>query len=282
MAKRALGKGLGALMPTASEAFLEEEAGLVLIPLKKIRANAYQPRQDFQEKALKELAVSIKEKGLIQPVVVVKREDMYELVSGERRTRAAKMAGLKEIPALVRDYDHKDQAEIALIENIQRENLNVIEEGLAYQSLLKEFSLTQAALSDRIGKSRAHIANTVRLLDLSQQAKAFLADGRISAGHARALLTLPPDRQLALCQAVVQEGWSVRALEKEVKRDAKPTRPAPSGPEELPADIEAFREQLEEKFASRVRIRYGEDKGSIQIDYFTAEDLLRIADLLLE
>lgn len=280
MAKRALGKGLGALMPQSSDTF-EENEELRMIPLEKIRANVYQPRQNFADDALEELAVSIREKGLIQPVVLIEKDGFYELVSGERRTRAARLAGMTEIPALIRDYNERDQAEIALIENIQREDLNKIEEGLAYQSLLKEYSLTQEALSAKVGKSRAHIANTIRLLDLSAEAKKFLADGRISPGHARALLTLPPETQKELCGDIVRGDWSVRSLENEIKRRKKPLAQSSLEGKPLPADIEAFQEQLQNKFGTKVKIRYGLEKGSIQIDYFSSDDLMRIADLLL-
>ena len=268
------------MMPTETAEFQETE-GLVNIEVGKIRANAHQPRKEFSQDALKELASSIKEKGLIQPVVVVKKDGFYELVSGERRTRAAKLAKLKTIPAIVRDYDERDKAEIALIENIQREDLNKIEEALAYRALMSEFELTQEQMSKKVGKSRAHIANTVRLLDLSQAAKSYLQAGKISPGHARALLTLDPEDQQEMCELIVKKDLSVRAVEKEIKRWKK-TDSQEKKPEEVPAEIQSFQDQLEEKFSTRVKVRYGLEKGHIQIDYYSKEDLLRISDLLLD
>lgn len=280
MAKKALGRGLGALMPTETAGFQEME-GLVNIELGKIRANAHQPRKDFSQDSLRELADSIKEKGLIQPIVVVKKDGYYELVSGERRTRAAKLAKLKTIPAIIRDYDERDKAEIALIENIQREDLSKIEEARAYRALMNEFDLTQEQMSKKVGKSRAHIANTVRLLDLSQTAKAYLQAGKITPGHARALLTLDSDDQQEMCELIVKKDLSVRAVEREMKRWSK-HQTQEEKKEELPADILSFQEQLEEKFSTKVKVRFGKEKGHIQIDYYSKEDLMRISDLLLE
>ncbi len=280
MVKKALGRGLGALMPAESVEFQETE-GLVNIEVGKIRANAHQPRKDFSQDSLRELANSIKEKGLIQPVVVVKKDGYYELVSGERRTRAAKLANLKTIPAIVRDYNERDKAEIALIENIQREDLNKIEEALAYRALMSEFELTQEQMSKKVGKSRAHIANTVRLLDLSQAAKAYLQAGKITPGHARALLTLDPVDQQEMCELIVKKDLSVRAVEREMKKWNK-TQTQGAKIEELPAEIKSFQDQLEEKFSTRVKVRYAKDKGSIQIEYYSKDDLMRISDLLLE
>ncbi|QRN85084.1 ParB/RepB/Spo0J family partition protein [Clostridia bacterium] len=280
MVKKALGRGLGALMPAESVEFQETE-GLVNIEVGKIRANAHQPRKEFSQDSLRELANSIKEKGLIQPVVVVKKDGYYELVSGERRTRAAKLANLKTIPAIVRDYNERDKAEIALIENIQREDLNKIEEALAYRALMSEFELTQEQMSKKVGKSRAHIANTVRLLDLSQAAKAYLQAGKITPGHARALLTLDPVDQQEMCELIVKKDLSVRAVEREMKKWNK-TQTQGAKIEELPAEIKSFQDQLEEKFSTRVKVRYAKDKGSIQIEYYSKDDLMRISDLLLE
>lgn len=280
MVKKALGRGLGALMPTEATEFQEVE-GLVNIELGKIRANAHQPRKNFSQESLSELADSIKEKGLIQPVVVVKKDGYYELVSGERRTRAAKMANLETIPAIIRDYNDRDKAEIALIENIQREDLNKIEEGLAYRALMSEFDLTQEQMSKKVGKSRAHIANTVRLLDLSQAAKAYLQAGKITPGHARALLTLDSVDQQEMCELIVKKDLSVRAVEREMKKWNESQNQNDKS-EELPIEIKEFQDQLETKFSTRVKVKYGKDKGNIQIEYYSKEDLMRIADLMLE
>jgi ParB family chromosome partitioning protein len=280
VAKKALGRGLGALMPTETAGFQEME-GLANIELGKIRANAHQPRKDFSQDSLRELADSIKEKGLIQPIVVVKKDGYYELVSGERRTRAPKLAKLKTIPAIIRDYDERDKAEIALIENIQREDLSKIEEARAYRALMNEFDLTQEQMSKKVGKSRAHIANTVRLLDLSQTAKAYLQAGKITPGHARALLTLDSEDQQEMCELIVKKDLSVRAVEREMKRWSK-HQTQEEKKEEIPADILSFQEQLEEKFSTKVKVRFGQEKGHIQIDYYSKEDLMRISDLLLE
>ncbi len=281
MVKKALGRGLGALMPTETAEFQETE-GLRNIDLTKIRPNAHQPRKEFSQESLEELAVSIKEKGLIQPVVVVKKDGYYELVSGERRMRAARIAKLKEIPAIIRDYDERDKAEIALIENIQREDLNKIEEAMAYKALMTEFALTQEQMSSKVGKSRAHIANTVRLLDLSRGAKEYLQRSLISPGHARALLTLAPSEQVEMCEQIVKKDWSVRAVEREIQRRRQVHQDEDRQAVEIPLEIQAFQEQLEEKLATRVKIHYGSQRGSIQIEYYSEDDLLRLSDILLQ
>ena len=186
--KSGLGKGLDVLIPTSQEQ--DEIREPQMLKISQVEPNRDQPRKQFDQEALEELAGSIKQYGIIQPIIVSKKDDYYEIIAGERRWRAAKLAGLKEIPVVVKEYSEKEIAEISLIENIQRENLNPIEEARAYKSLIEEYELTQEELSERISKSRAQIANTMRLLKLHEDVQEMLTDGRLTAGHARALLGL--------------------------------------------------------------------------------------------
>jgi len=226
MAKRGLGKGLGALIPTDLDVMAEltqaeetvpNDNKIVEIKIDLIEPNKYQPRKVFQQEALEELAKSIKEHGLVQPIVVRKAGDKFELVAGERRWRAAKLAGLEKIPALIKDFNLQETTEIALIENIQREDLNPLEEASAYQLLLDEFKLTQEELAKKVGKSRPYIANTLRLLSAPTEIQQHVIEGKLTAGHARALLPLPPAGQIQLAEKIIKENLSVRETEAIVK-----------------------------------------------------------------
>jgi len=217
MSKRALGKGLGALISEAKTSSDEKE-GVLELGINEIEPNSNQPRKSFDEKALIQLSESIKEHGIIQPIIVKKEGDIYRIVAGERRWRAARLLGLKKIPAIVRDFSNKQVMEIALIENIQREDLNPIEEAEAYERLIVEHNMTQEQISNSIGKSRPAIANSLRLLTLSDNIKKFLISGQITSGHARALLSLEDKKkQESICNEIIEKNLSVRETEKLVK-----------------------------------------------------------------
>ena len=276
-AKSGLGKGLDLLIPTASEK--EEAADPVVLKISQVEPNREQPRKQFDQEALEDLAGSIRQYGIIQPIIVVKKSDYYEIIAGERRWRAAKMAGLKEIPVVIKDYSEKEIAEISLIENIQRENLNPIEEAQAYKKLIDEYELTQEELSERISKSRAQIANTMRLLKLHSQIQDMLAKGILTAGHARALLGLEDaEQQLAAAKRITEESLSVRQTEDLVKSLNEPKKEVKTS-KKIKNNI--FYKDLErsmtESLGTKVKIHQKESgKGKIEISYFSEEELDRI------
>lgn len=249
-----------------------------------IEPNSSQPRKNFDEESLKELAESMKQYGVLQPLLVQKKEDHFEIIAGERRWRAAKLAGLNEVPVVIREYDRQQTMEVALIENVQRADLNPIEEALAYQKLIQEFHLTQEEIAGRVSKNRATITNSMRLLKLDQRVQDMLAEDQISSGHARALLGLENgDKQLAVAQKIVQENLSVRDVEKLVKllgRPAKEKKKQETGP-----DIELIYKQLEENLktimGTKVIInRKDKNKGRIEIEYYSQEELERLIELM--
>ena len=241
MAARGLGKGLDSLIPNAlgetktkkeavakakSEAITEEKEPQTLVKITKVEPNREQPRKNFDEDALQELADSIKQFGLLQPILVQDRKDYYEIIAGERRWRAAKLAGLKEVPVIIRNYTEQEIVEISLIENIQREDLNPIEEAQAYKRLLTEFHLKQDEVAERVSKSRAAVTNSIRLLKLNEDVQRMVVDEMISTGHARALLAVEnPEEQYNLAQRIFDEKLSVRDVEKLVKNLHKPAKP---------------------------------------------------------
>jgi ParB family transcriptional regulator, chromosome partitioning protein len=283
MANKALGKGLSALIPSRDAAF-GEEAGrqekIVHIPLAQIKTNKYQPRVEFNEEKLNELVKSMKEKGIIQPILVRKAHDGYELIAGERRLRAAKHLQLANIPAIVREVNDLDSLEISLIENIQREELNPIEEANAFERLVTEFNFTQDKIAGALGKDRSTIANTIRLLALPKKIQEYISKNSITAGHAKALLSLPTDtEQYRVCNLIIKKALSVRETEKLVARRAHPT-----GKKELKKDsrIEDIANQLQHILGTRVRISHGKKRGSIQIEYYSLEDLNRILGIILK
>jgi ParB family chromosome partitioning protein len=267
-----LGRGLSALIPGA-----REEGGLLEVPLDAIVANPRQPRQTFPQESLDALARSIREVGVLQPVVVRTRDGGFELIAGERRLRAARVAGLASIPAVIRETDDTDALREALIENIHREDLGALELAAAIQELLDDLQTTQEAVADRLGFSRSHVANTVRLLSLPPDVQRLLADGRIQAGHARALLALPNDEaRSSLALRVAAEGLSVRQVEDLVK--AFVDRPArrgsgPQPPDPALIEVEAI---LADHLGTRVHVVMGRRKGRIIVDVGSAEDLDRI------
>ncbi len=275
---KGLGKGINAFFPNASK---EPDKQVEEIKLTDIRPNPYQPRKNFEEEALGELAESISSHGVIQPISLRKSIKGYEIVVGERRFRAAGKAGLKTIPAVVQELTDDEMMELALIENLQRENLNPLEEAKAYQKLMEHLQITQEDLAARLGKSRPHIANHVRLLQLPQIVQEYLAEGKLSMGHARALLGLKNKQELSgLLQKVVQEEMSVRQLEEYIQRaNGRVSRETTKKPA-VSASWKNRESRLKSYFGTNVQIKPGKRKGKIEIDYTNEEDLERIFHLL--
>jgi ParB family chromosome partitioning protein len=271
-----LGRGLSSLIPGATE-----ERGLLDIPVSAIGRNPRQPRGEFPEETLEALARSIREVGVLQPVVVRRRDGGYELVAGERRLRAAKLAGLATIPAVVREGDDTESLREALIENIHREDLNPIEQAEAFRQLLEELGLKQDELAERVGVSRSHIANTIRLLGLPLDVQQLLADDKISAGHARAVLALgDKDAMSSLALRIAAEDLSVRQTETIVRRFVDVPQQTPSAPEETPeppdTQMAEIEEILSEQLATRVTIQMGAKRGRVVIEFGSPDDLERI------
>lgn len=287
MAKsRGLGKGLKALIPDESFMSIDNsdtenaEKLVFFLQINKIRPNADQPRKKFNREKLEELAASIKEHGILQPLVVRPENNGYTIIAGERRWRAATMAGLKEVPVIVKDLPAKDVMELALIENVQREDLNAIEEAEAYGALMEHFNLTQGEIGIRIGKSRAAITNTMRLLNLPDKVRQEVLNDHISSGHARALLSLEDQKQMeSLCEEIIDKKLSVRETEKKVKLLKNPPKEDKAKPEKNPY-ITAVEDGLKQKFATKVKISGKKDKGKIELEFYSTEDLNRILDLL--
>ena len=281
MHKKALGRGLQSLIPVSSPAGSgrDEREEIVEIPLSLVATNPYQPRRAFDEAGLDELADSVKAKGVLQPVLVRRLGDGgYELIAGERRWRAAKLAGLKKIPALVRPATDAEAMEMALIENLQRKDLNPIEAARAYQRLMKEFGLTQEAVSRQLGKDRSSIANTVRLLSLQPEVQAWVEGEQLSSGHAKVLLSVSePERQVQLWRRAVAERLSVRDLERLVQTSLRMGR-GRLPRKAQPNDIE---DRLKQRLGTQVRLIEGKTGGKIVIDYYSPVDLERILDLIL-
>lgn len=282
--KFALGKGLSALIPEdVVETEQQDEKGKMLIPLNEIRNDNNQPRKAFDNDKIAELTESIKTHGIIQPLILRKSDDgLYVIVAGERRWRAAKMAGLKDVPAIVMELSEKDVLEISLIENIQRQDLNPIEEASAYKKLLSDFNLTQEDLSKRIGKSRTAITNTMRLMNLDIRVQQYIIEGIITEGHGRALLGIKDKEiQYELSQKVIDENLSVRELERLVKRilEGKTTEEKETN-NELNPYYKEIKNQLQSYFGTKVNISNKNNKGKIEIEYYSEDDLQRILDII--
>lgn len=296
MAARGLGKGLDSLIPNAlGETKTKKEIAAksktettegkepqILVKITKVEPNREQPRKNFNEDALQELADSIKQFGLLQPILVQDRKDYYEIIAGERRWRAAKLAGLKEVPVIIRNYTEQEIVEISLIENIQREDLNPIEEAQAYKRLLTEFHLKQDEVAERVSKSRAAVTNSIRLLKLNEEVQRMVVDEMISTGHARALLAVEnPEEQYNLAQRIFDEKLSVRDVEKLVKNLHKPVKPKKVDDKTMQVIYQDIEEKLKQKLGRKVIVTSkGEGSGKIEIEFYNHEDLDRLLDVL--
>jgi len=300
--KRGLGKGLDSIIPASTkvekskiaaktaksvkEEVVLEEGQVVKINITKIEPNREQPRKNFDEDAILELSDSIKQYGILSPLVVQDRKDHYEIIAGERRWRAAKKAGLKEVPAIIKNYTEQEIVEISLIENIQREDLNPIEEAQAYKRLLTEFNLKQDEVAARVSKSRVAVTNSMRLLKLCDEVQQMVIEGKISTGHARALISMEnPEKQYEIAQKIFDEKLSVRETEKLVKNlDKIPKTPKLVAKNE---SLETAYRQLEEKLKSKIGTKVqisssakGDGSGKIEIEFYNTDDLEKIADKL--
>lgn len=275
---RGLGKGLNALITSN---LIEEGEQVKEIPISEIRPNPYQPRKEFEPAAIEELAQSITEHGIVQPLIVRKSIKGYDLVAGERRLRAAKSIGLKNVPVIVKSYSDQQLMEIALIENLQRENLNPLEEAEAYGKLISHHEYTQEQLAKKVGKSRPHVANMLRLLQLPEKIRHMLSTSALTMGHARALLTVEKEQvQLQLAKDVIDKGLNVRQLEEMVKqltvsRETKKKKPTKNEPV-----LMEMEEKLRSRFGTSVKIKKGTKRGKIEIDFYSPEDLQRILEIL--
>ena len=290
--KFGLGKGLNALIPedtilSTLDTKLEKtdddrDKGSISIDINLIKSNEEQPRRSFDDEKILELAESIKSNGIIQPLVLKKVDNEYIIVAGERRWRAAKSIGLKEVPAVVMNLTEKQILEISLIENIQREDLNSIEEALAYKRLINDFNLTQEELSKRIGKSRVTITNTLRLLNLSEDVQQYIIEGVISEGHGRALLGITDSKvQCELAQSVIDDKLSVRELEVLIRKlKTSPTRSKSKSSNEINPYYKDVTYKLENYFGTKVNITNKNNKGKIEIEYYSEEDLQRILEII--
>ncbi|MFO7151996.1 MAG: ParB/RepB/Spo0J family partition protein [Bacillota bacterium] len=260
----------------------KDEKNVQEIEIDKIRPNDRQPRKNFDEEKIKELASSIKEHGVLQPVILRKISGGYELVAGERRWRAAKLAGIKKIPAVVKDLTDAEVMQIALIENLQREDLTPLEEALAYKKLMEEFGMTQEELATRIGKSRSQIANTVRLLNLEEEIQEMINQGKITAGHARALLSVPDAKErIKLAKRIAEENYSVRETEEMTKvLSVKAGRGAGKKKEEINPALIHVTEQLQKALGTKVKIKGSEKRGKIEIDFYSEDELERIIEII--
>ena len=288
---KGLGKGLDALIPPSTvgekqNQFVAEktadQGNEVMVKITRVEPNREQPRKNFDEDALLELSDSIKQFGVIQPIVVQDRKDHYEIIAGERRWRAAKMAGLKEVPVIIKNYTEQEIVEISLIENIQRENLNPIEEAQAFKRLLTEFNLKQDEVAERVSKSRTAVTNSMRLLKLSENVQEMVINDMLSTGHARALLAVEdPEEQYTLAQKVFDEKLSVREVEKLVKNLHKPAKPKKLDNKALELIYKDIEEKLKQALSTKVEVSSkGEGTGKIEIEFYSHTDLDRLVDIL--
>lgn len=298
--KRGLGKGIDSLIPSsvlkpvavdkrepavADTINKEEKEQETIVKITKIEPNREQPRKIFKEESIQELADSIKQFGMISPILVQDRGEHYEIIAGERRWRAAKVAGLKEVPVIIRNYTDKEIAEISLIENVQREDLNPIEEAMGYKRLIEEFELKQEEVAECVSKSRSAITNSLRLLKLSDEVQELLVEEKLSVGHARALLGVEDaEKQLEIALQVIELKLSVRDIEKLVKNLDKPVREKPVPDAQLQAIYESFEEKIKQSLATKVKISPSaktKGAGKFEIDFYSTEDFERILEKLM-
>lgn len=278
MERKALGKGISALIP-------EKELGrgekFIYVPIEQIKPNPFQPREDFDTHNIEELAQSITEKGVIQPLLVRRKGDNYELIAGERRLRAAKLLNLKELPVIIKDVEDKDSLELALIENIQRQGLNPIEEAHAYRYLIEKFQVTQEKISEVLGKARVSVTNTLRLLKLPQEVQDEIKKGRISFAHGRALLELADaNQQRRFAEETISNDLSVRELENLIKRQRPKIPKRRMAESERQPYVAVLEEALQHSLATKVRITQRKKRGHILIEFYSAKDLERIANII--
>lgn len=280
-----LGKGLDALIPSLH---INDDDKVVEIPLSQLRANPYQPRKNFNMDTIQELAASIKEHGVIQPIIVRAVVKGFEIIAGERRFRASQECGLSTIPAVVRNFSDQQVMEIALIENLQREDLNALEIAVAYQSIIDSFSLTQEELSVKVGKSRSHIANFLRLLQLPEKIKQYVSRGTLSMGHARTIAGIKNEKiQIELAEKTLKEQWSVRELEEAVKKIEESSKLSQEANQKKKKTkhkdpyIGQVESNLMNVFKTTVQIKQNKDKGKIELTYYSKDDLERLLDLLI-
>ena len=294
--RNGLGKGLDSLIPNKAEKTVKaekkpeekkeerkSESGEILVKINQVEPNREQPRKEFDEDSLMELADSIKQFGILQPLLVQKKKDYYEIIAGERRWRAAKIAGIKEVPIIVKEYTNQEIVEISLIENIQRENLNPIEEAMAYKRLLEEFSLKQDEVAERVSKSRTAVTNSMRLLKLSPRVQQMIVDDMISTGHARALLAIDDEeQQYQLANRIFDEKLSVRETEKLVKALKNPKKEKKNQKIEHMFVYDNIEEQMKNIIGTKVSVNpKANGKGKIEIEYYSEEELERIYDLIM-
>lgn len=294
--KKGLGKGLDSLIPdnksmksVTSEKTVESKedaaakSGVQVMKINEVEPNRDQPRKNFDEDALLELSDSIKQFGVLQPLLVRKRKDYYEIIAGERRWRAAKLAGVKEVPVIEKEYTDQEILEIGLIENIQRENLNPIEEAIAYKRLLEEFNLKQDEVAERVSKSRTAVTNSMRLLKLSDKVQQMIIDDMISTGHARALLAIDdPELQYTLANKIFDEKLSVRETEKLVKKIKNPKKPKEKKPVANSFIYQDLEEKMKSVFGTKVSIASkGKGKGKIEIEYYSDDELEHLFDMMM-
>lgn len=294
--KKGLGKGLDSLIPdnksiksvtpdksAEAKKEAEEKAGVQMMKINEVEPNRDQPRKNFDEDALLELSDSIKQFGVLQPLLVRKRKDYYEIIAGERRWRATKIAGVKEVPVIVKEYTDQEILEIGLIENIQRENLNPIEEAIAFKRLLEEFNLKQDEVAERVSKSRTAVTNSMRLLKLSDKVQQMIIDDMISTGHARALLAIDdPELQYTLANKIFDEKLSVRETEKLVKEIKNPKKPKEKKVMENAFIYQDLEEKMKGVFGTKVSIASkGKGKGKIEIEYYSDDELEHLFDMMM-